>query len=270
MLRLRVITALAMFAGIVSAVVWLDTRGLALALGAVILVGAWEWGALSGLGDPGARITYVAAIAVLALAMVNYLPDTVLLATGCLWWTLVVLRILRGHPSAPLQGRISHAWLLAGPLTLLPAYSAILYLHRSDAFGAVFLLYAMCIVFIADIGAYFTGRRWGRRKLVAKISPGKTWEGAAGALALVAAYGVVGGWWFATTLNGAALLVVVVVAAGLVSIVGDLFESLLKRAAQRKDSGNLLPGHGGVLDRIDSLTAAMPIVAFGVHMLPVT
>jgi phosphatidate cytidylyltransferase len=133
----------------------------------------------------------------------------------------------------------------------------------------MFLLYAMSIVWVADIGAYFTGRRWGRRKLALAISPGKSWEGAAGALVLVAAYGIVGGWWFSETLASAALLVMVAMAAGLVSIVGDLFVSLLKRAAQRKDSGRLLPGHGGVLDRIDSLTAAMPVFASGSLALPV-
>ncbi|MDH3714596.1 MAG: phosphatidate cytidylyltransferase [Gammaproteobacteria bacterium] len=269
MLRLRVMTALAMFAAIVSAVVWLDTQWLGLALGVIILTGAWEWGALSGLRSPGAKIAYVAGMAVLALATVSYLPDAALPAVGCLWWLLVTARILVGQAAVPLQGRVSRAWLAAGPMTLLPAYSAILYLHRSDSFGAVFLLYAMSIVWVADIGAYFTGRRWGMRKLAPAISPGKSWEGAAGALALVTAYGVVGGWWFSATPTAAALLVIVAMAAGLVSIIGDLFESLLKRAAQRKDSGTLLPGHGGVLDRIDSLTAAMPVFASGSLVLPV-
>ncbi len=126
----------------------------------------------------------------------------------------------------------------------------------------------MSIVWVADIGAYFTGRRWGRRKLAPAISPGKTWEGALGALLLVAAYGVAGAWWFTASPADGAVLLAVVLVAGSVSIVGDLFESLLKRAAQRKDSGTLLPGHGGVLDRIDSLTAAMPVFALGTLALP--
>jgi phosphatidate cytidylyltransferase len=258
-----------MFAAIVAAIVWLDTQWLGIALGAVILTGAWEWGTLSGLRNPGAKFGYVAGMAVLALAAVNYLPAAALFALGCAWWALVAARILRGQPATLLQGRVSQGWLLAGPLTLIPAYTAILYLHRSETFGAMFLLYAMSIVWVADIGAYFTGRRWGRRKLALAISPGKSWEGAAGALVLVAAYGIVGGWWFSETLASAALLVMVAMAAGLVSIVGDLFVSLLKRAAQRKDSGRLLPGHGGVLDRIDSLTAAMPVFASGSLALPV-
>ena len=263
MLRLRILTALVMVAAIVGAVFWLDTKWLGVALGAVILVGAWEWGSLSGLRNRGAGIAYLATMAALALLAVNYLPEVVWFAIGCLWWALVTVRVLRGRAPAPLRARVSYAWLAAGPMTLLPAYSAILYLHRSDMSGAVFLLYAMSIVWVADIGAYFTGRRWGRRKLAPAISPGKTREGAVGALLLVAVYGVAGGWWFTSSLAAGAVLVVVVVVAGSVSIVGDLFESLLKRAAQRKDSGRLLPGHGGVLDRIDSLTAAMPVFAFG-------
>ena len=217
--------------------------------------------------NPAAIIAYLAITAALAFAAVNYVPDIVWFATGCIWWALVTVRVLRGHASTLLHQRVSYGWLAAGLVTLLPAYSAIVYLHGGDESGAVFLLYALSIVWVADIGAYFTGRRWGRRKLAPQISPGKTWEGALGALSLVAMYGVAGGWWFTASLTDGAVLLVVVLAAGSVSIVGDLFESLLKRAAQRKDSGRLLPGHGGVLDRIDSLTAAMPVFAFGTQAL---
>ncbi len=262
MLKLRVMTALVLAAAIVSAILWLETRWLGLVLGAVILLGAWEWGGLSGLHKPAARTAYVAGMALLA-AGASLLPGTALFTLGCVWWLLVSLRILRGRPPAQLGGGISTGWLLAGPITLLPAYIAILYLHGSNASSALFLLYAMCIVWVADIGAYFTGRRWGKHPLAPAISPGKTWEGVAGALVLVTVYGLLGGWWFGPSPGAATLLVVLVVAAGGVSVVGDLFESLLKRAAQRKDSGNLLPGHGGVLDRIDSLTAAMPVFTLG-------
>jgi phosphatidate cytidylyltransferase len=110
-----------MFAAIVAAIVWLDTQWLGIALGAVILTGAWEWGTLSGLRNPGAKFGYVAGMAVLALAAVNYLPAAALFALGCAWWALVAARILRGQPATLLQGRVSQGWLLAGPLTLIPA-----------------------------------------------------------------------------------------------------------------------------------------------------
>ena len=122
----------------------------------------------------------------------------------------------------------------------------------------------MAVVWVADIAAYFTGRAFGRRKLAPSISPGKTWEGAAGAAVAVLAFGfgilaMLG----AELQGGVAAIAVVLLAWTAVSIVGDLFESLLKRQAGLKDSGNILPGHGGILDRIDSLTSTLPMVALG-------
>jgi phosphatidate cytidylyltransferase len=147
-----------------------------------------------------------------------------------------------------------HAWLgAAGFAVLVPAGLAML------ALGPLEVLLVLVLVWIADTAAYFAGRAWGRRKLAPAISPGKTWEGAAGGLIGALAYAIIGGFWiqeiaWTPFLAAAALL-------AMVSIVGDLFESAAKRQAGVKDSGSLLPGHGGILDRIDSATAALPLAA---------
>ncbi len=265
MLRLRVITGVILASVIVGAVLALDTAWLGVLLGAITLIGAWEWADLSGVpGWPG-RAAYLAGLLALAGLLLAYVPSLAVLVLAAGWWLAVAWRIALGRPAPVHAGAVSGAWLVAGPLTLLPAYVAMLSLHASE--GAVFLLYALGTVWVADIGAYFAGRRWGRRKLAPAISPGKTWEGVAGAAALVAVYGALGAWLLGFGAAAGVVFVALVLLAGAASVVGDLFESLLKRAAERKDSGRLLPGHGGVLDRIDSLTAAAPVLALGSALL---
>jgi phosphatidate cytidylyltransferase len=172
-----------------------------------------------------------------------------LLAVAAAWWlVLAPLWMWRGVRSG--QG----IWLgVAGFAVLVPAGLAMLALDASQ------VLLVLALVWIADSAAYFVGRAWGRRKLAPAISPGKTWEGAAGGLIGVLAYAIIGGFWiqgiaWAPYLAAAALL-------AMVSIVGDLFESAVKRQAGAKDSGSVLPGHGGILDRIDSATAVLPLAA---------
>ncbi len=228
-----------------------------------LAVAAWEWASLNG--SHGAwRYLYAAVTVVAALSLIAGVTSptmrliTMAVASG--WWICaagVVVMAQRGRDLLP-QGR---PWIMAmlGWLVLLPAFCAIVWLQETSR---ILVLGGLVLVWGADSAAFFAGRKWGRRRLADRVSPGKTWEGVAAALAAAPVIGggvaVAQGTGTWRAVIGVALFAMVVVAA---SIVGDLFESLIKRRGGFKDSGNLLPGHGGVLDRIDALLAATPIYA---------
>lgn len=177
-------------------------------------------------------------------------------AVSVLFWMLIVPLWLRAQWAMAAR----KTGLVLGIIVLAPACLALIHLH---GLSPLVLLAAMAIVWIADIAAYFCGKRFGRHKLAPTISPGKTWEGVAGALAGVVVYGVLLAWGLnrlPDSIVSGALLLPVFLLLAVISILGDLFESLLKRQANAKDSGTLLPGHGGVLDRIDSLTSTLPLI----------
>lgn len=258
MLKQRVVTAVILLVAFLSALFLLPATGWVLLVALVAAVGAWEWGALAGFGA-GQRRTFVLVVAALCVALGMLLPATALwplYVLSALFWLLVVPLWLRAHwrCASPVAG-----WCM-GLVLLTPTALAMMHLR---ALGAWVLLGAMALVWIADIAAYFTGRAFGRHKLAPSVSPGKTWEGAAGAFAGVSVYGVLLASSGALQLAGAGAWVRLF--AGLllltaISIIGDLFESLMKRQAGVKDSGTILPGHGGMLDRIDSLTSTLPLV----------
>lgn len=245
----------------VAAVLLLDTDVLALLFGLVVCLGALEWARLMDWRRPATRVAYLLATALLLLALHGALrlPGVALavLAAGALWWVLALWRVLgferrgRVRPPGPLSA------VLWGWLTLLPAWSALVVLHRALPGGPLWLLLLLLLVWSADIAAYFAGRRWGRRKLAPRVSPGKTLEGLAGALGAVLVLGALG--WLLGVVERPLPFLLLSSATVMASVLGDLNESLFKRAAGVKDSGTLLPGHGGVLDRIDSLTAAAPV-----------
>jgi phosphatidate cytidylyltransferase len=179
------------------------------------------------------------------------------------FWIYAVQRLLRFAGDAGLRdGRSASA--LSGLLVLVPTGVALVALHRSGEAGPGLVLLLLVLVWAADSGAYFAGKRWGRRKLAPTVSPGKTVEGVCGGLTL-AMVAAISGWYVlqpGTLALGPAIAISL--ATVVFSIVGDLYESMLKRQHSVKDSGTLLPGHGGMLDRIDSLTAASPVFALGV------
>ncbi|HUW38618.1 MAG TPA: phosphatidate cytidylyltransferase [Rhodocyclaceae bacterium] len=259
MLKTRVITALCLAAGLLAALFLLPPAASSTLFAAVIALGAWEW---AGLLRASGRARRRYALLTLAPCLSLYLFGMPAAVTGGLWflalgfWLLLVPLWFsrRWALKADLNG------FLLGWLLLVPSWAAMVTLQRRSP---LLLLAAMSLVWVADIAAYFAGRAWGRRKLAPTISPGKTWEGAAGALVAVIIYGLLLG--IATgRLNKPRQFAVAAAALALataVSIVGDLFESLAKRQAGVKDSSALLPGHGGVLDRIDSLTSTLPLVA---------
>lgn len=250
----RVLTALLLLAVFVPAMVWAPGWLWGLLIAAVVGLGAYEWARLGHFPPLFARVYAI----LLALAAV-FLPHALdaqwpafqsgLIVVAVAFWVLVAPLWLAGH------WRAEHAFVRAatGVVVLLPTWAALLYLH---ARGPGVLLGVLAVVWLADTAAYFAGRRFGHHKLAPVISPGKTWEGVAGAYAALALYAL--GLSAGTTLP---LLPLVVAMAALlyVSVLGDLFESWIKRVAGMKDSGTILPGHGGALDRIDALTSALPV-----------
>jgi phosphatidate cytidylyltransferase len=264
-LKTRIITAAVLIALLLVVLLWLPPLATKLAMTAVVLAGAWEWSAFLRLPSRAARALYVVAIAA-CLAVVWQVslaqPESLLVLLVALVWWVIALRWVSVAP------RRAAPWSagLAGALALTPAWVAMVCLRRDVPRGEQWLLFAMCLVWAADVGAYFAGRSFGRVKLAPQVSPGKTWEGVLGGLAFAALVALCGSQWFAVPVIQLVPLCLGVVAF---SIVGDLTESLLKRFAGLKDSGTLFPGHGGVMDRIDSLTSAMPVLLLGLVMLGV-
>jgi phosphatidate cytidylyltransferase len=272
MLRQRVITALLLAPPFVVGFLWLPTWMVAVGLGAAMLLGAWEWAALVGWQTQVLRRYYmVFTAAMFGIGYVFITQDWPVLPVEILWlawWVIIIYWLVAyqrtGQANIP---RSELIWGLIGQLLLVPMWASLIGLHSLPDQGPKLVISLLLIIWAADSAAFFSGRQWGRHKLASRISPGKTWEGCVGALAatIIIAYlcslgmdlFVVQRWQFL-------LLSLVTV---IFSITGDLFESLAKRIAGVKDSSSLLPGHGGILDRIDSLTTGAPIFLLGISLL---
>ncbi len=267
----RVMAAVVLAPAVLAVVWYLSSVALGAVLGLFVLAAGWEWAALSGLRSAVARGCYVVALGI-SMALCLSLADSaagnaVVLGAAIAWWAVAlawVVRFQQGLPPAALGSRAARA--LCGLLVLAPAWSAMVHLHRG-ADGRLLVIALLAAIWIADIAAYFVGRAFGRHRLASRVSPGKTVEGVCGGLVAVVASVFAGG--MSAGLNGIALaaLAALCALAAAVSLLGDLSESLFKRVAGVKDSGVLIPGHGGVLDRIDSLTAAAPVFAAGAGLL---
>lgn len=269
MLRQRVITALILILVLGAAVVWLPERGVALLFAAIVGVAAWEWAGLSGLRAPWSRAAFVVLMAVVIAVTVWYcalftpqgqwqrVRDVT--ALGCLWWAVALLWV-RSFPASAVIWRPLPVRLAMGVLTLAPAWLALVYL-RLQEHGVLWLFVLFALVAAADTGAYFTGRAWGRSKLLPQVSPGKSWAGFWGGLATATVLAVA--LWGGLGRGELRLPAVVAIAlsTALAAVLGDLLESMVKRQQGVKDSGSILPGHGGVMDRLDSMTAAAPVFA---------
>ena len=265
MLKTRILTAAVLIGLLLVVLLWLPPLAMKIAMTAAILAGAWEWSAFLKLRAIAARAAYVALVAaclpVLWRLTVLEPARSAVLGVALAWWVVALMWVL----FAP---RRAAAWsaALAGLLALAPAWVAMVRLRVDVPHGEQWVLFALCLVWAADIGAYVAGRSFGRVKLAPLVSPGKTWEGVAGGLLFAALVALWGSRWFAVPVLQFVPLCLGVVAF---SIVGDLTESLLKRFAGLKDSGTLFPGHGGVMDRIDSLTSAIPVLLLGLLQLGV-
>jgi len=262
MLRTRILTAAVLACILLAGLFLLSPPWAVLAFGMVFTIGAWEWAGFGALGGPAARIAYASGVALLLLLAWRWSAEPrhllLLLRAACAWWVIALLWL----STAPARHQPMLA-LVCGLPVLVPAFIALARLQvatLSFASGPQIVLWLVLLVIAADVGAYFAGRRFGRRKLAPRVSPGKTLEGALGGIALVSLIAWAGAAHFGLPQPA---VVAFGCAVGIFSIVGDLTESMFKRAAGLKDSGILLPGHGGLLDRIDSVTAAAPLYALG-------
>lgn len=260
MLKQRIITALILLPIALAGFFLLEGVAFALFIGAVVVLGGWEWARLAGLQGQSQRIAYALIVAIL-LGWLHRFPVLAapVLLLGVAWWLVAVVAVLN-YPRSAAAWQALPVRLLIGLLILLPAWQGLmLFKQWPEANGLI--LAVMVLVWVADIGAYFSGRRFGKNKLAPQVSPGKSWEGVYGGLVASLLVTLVVG--LSRDWSGSALLIALAGAAVvvLISVVGDLTESMFKRQAGLKDSSNLLPGHGGVLDRIDSLTAAIPVFA---------
>jgi phosphatidate cytidylyltransferase len=276
LLLTRVITAVAVLVVLIGMLFFASALAWSLFVLAVALVSCWEWSRMTGLGRRGQTVFLFLSGAMGAAFWLLYAREaegaftsaasTAFLASALFWFVAApVWLATKARPSA-----IGCA--VAGWLVVWPTWFAFVVLRDASPW---LLLAIAALVWVADIAAYFAGRRFGKRKLAPAISPGKTWEGVYGALAGIVVYGAVLSWLaharatpisaiFADGLGVPVIACMLVLAA--LSVVGDLFESWMKRGAGLKDSSALLPGHGGVLDRIDALTSTLPVAALALSI----
>ena len=265
MLKTRIATALVLLALLLGVLFWLPAGAAGGCFALVVLLGAWEWAAFVGLGGTVARLGYVlvvAALGALGWAATGSLGGWLaVMQVAALWWAVAFLWLCLAPHAVNRAGAA-----VAGLLVLVPAWLGLARLIAVGApgRGAALLFYMLLLVWATDIGAYFAGRRFGRLKLAPEVSPNKTWEGVLGGTLLGVAVAIAGAYWFHAPRVPFVGLGLAVVGT---SMVGDLAESMFKRFAHVKDSGSLLPGHGGVLDRIDSITSAVPFFVLGLGWL---
>ena len=255
MLKERVITALIAVAVLLLVLFVLPQAVAQVVVALLILAGAWEWSGFLGGRSTAVRAGYVGLIALL-MGLVTWLAPQIngpLFQVALVWWACALVWTLFYPTPIPAAVR----WL-AGVLVLLPLYKALVVLYLASP---AVLLGALLIVWAADTGAFVAGKMFGRVKLAPQISPGKTWEGVIGGLLTVGVLAAAGGWLFDVRIG---VLVPFCLAIACASVIGDLTVSMFKRTSGLKDSGAIFPGHGGVLDRVDSVAAAAPLFALGI------
>lgn len=266
MIKQRTITALVLAPLAVAVVLLLPTIALAMLTAAMVLVALWEWTRLSGCGARPIRSAIVAAAALVFVALWMLRAEPIawwLIGVGVAWWLVAALWLRHfSFAAAPTRGNAAIK-LLGGLLAIFPAWVALIKLHGAPPKGPFWALLALALVWAADSAAYLAGSRYGRAKLCPQISPNKTIAGAWGALGGGAIVAVVGGWLLGLRGVPLAAIIALSLVSVVASIVGDLFESLIKRQASVKDSGRFFPGHGGIFDRFDSVFAALPVFVAG-------
>lgn len=275
MLKQRIITAVLIVATLSAALAYLSLPALSAVFAFVVLLAAWEWSDMTGFASKASRFSYVAACGLL-MAVAGWKIDLLgsvdqaevkdIVVAASLWWAIALLWVKSYPSSAGLWGSL---WMraLMGFLVVVPAWLALCYL-RSLSGGVWLIVLVIALVASADIGAYFVGRAFGKAKLAPAVSPGKSWAGFWGGLASSTLLSALL-WVVLARMSPGAIpigllpLICLVIVTVLASVLGDLLESMVKRHRGIKDSGNLLPGHGGIMDRIDSITAAAPVFALG-------
>jgi phosphatidate cytidylyltransferase len=269
MLWQRILTAVPLAILAIWVVLFKSTDVLFYVLLVITLVCGWEWALLSGIVKPALRAVIAVVLAILVYVSHTLISQDwlqIIFIITAVWWALVIYR-MSIKPPASASDQFSLPKLFIALITIIPPVLAMLHVHALGEDGPAWMLFMLSLVWVADIGAYFSGRRFGKVKLAPHLSPGKTREGMYGALVLTGVYSIAAAYYFALDITHTIWLLLVVLVTTLISIAGDLFISLLKRERGLKDTGAILPGHGGVLDRIDSVTSSAPFFALMLDVL---
>lgn len=273
MLKQRILTAFILGPLILWSVVAFSHRALAVEFGVILTIAAWEWARLSGIHHQFGRIAYsvgtagaMLGITILMHTRADFLQP--ILSVVVIGWFVALVAVFvfdrqKKHEPKPLSGNNIAINLIFGLIILIGAFIALTGMHRLNQYGYVFILILLILIWVADSAAYFSGKAFGKHKLAPQISPGKTWEGVIGAFMATLVCAFIVTILLEYSVEKAVFFIVIALLTVMISIVGDLIESLFKRRANMKDSSHLLPGHGGILDRVDSLLAAAPVFLFG-------
>ncbi|WP_396589039.1 phosphatidate cytidylyltransferase [Bermanella sp. R86510] len=279
MLKQRIITALILAPIMIGGIFFLPLSEFMIFIGVITALGAWEWAKMAGVPSTYGRLAYAAVISgvIFSVEWFDRTQEAELLYVAAVWWILALLLIIT-HPKYETLWQSIPIRLVLGFAVLVPMWVGFVQI-KSYPYSSYLILFVMLIIWGADVGAYFAGRTFGKHKLAPKVSPGKTWEGVVGGLLTTGLIAWAGGEFLQAQTTDAVMQTNIILGSSdwaliffatfivtVVSVVGDLFESLMKRHCGLKDSSNLLPGHGGVMDRIDSMTAALPIFALALSL----
>ena len=270
MLYQRILTAIPLAALVFWIIFFQPTSVFFYFLLLIIFVSAYEWAKLSCVASQVVRFIYAAVMVLFTWSISQHFAEYAIwsIYVSTLWWFSISYFLKFAKPKAANSELKADKLFIA--FVVLPAAAIAMQTIHSMNQGADWLFYALALVWVADIGAYFSGKKFGKNKLAPHISPGKTKEGLIGAVVATSIYTLIASYHFGLDTEHSVLLVLLSVILTFISVSGDLYFSFLKREAGLKDSGNILPGHGGMLDRIDSVLSAMPVFVVGYNWLIVT
>lgn len=257
MLKLRLYTALILIPVIVASIFFLPPLTFVSLAVITMLLAGWEWAQLAGLHNTYKKILFLVLLS--AALVISIYSIYIIIIIGILWWLFALILLFLYPKGASWWSHGHYIRAIMGFLVLIPCWIGLIILQ---GFSPMLLMFSFILIWSVDSAAYFVGKRWGKHKLAPSISPGKTYEGLLAGLLTAVVISVLGFWILEIPSERWILfLIICLVGGGLITVLGDLFESMLKRQSNIKDSGSLLPGHGGLLDRIDSMTTAIPFFA---------
>lgn len=266
MFKLRVISALILLPLVIAGILFLPSTYVAIASAIVFIMGAWEWLNMTVIKNTSIKLALLGLLVLIAYNLLaKGLPVIWIYWMALLWWSLGFIGICYYPRGADLWRRIL-VQPFVGLIMFVPSWLAFNQLHAQVEYGPIWVLLGCCLIWGADVGAYCFGKLWGNVKLIPSVSPGKTWAGFYGALVTGCLIMLGFYYWLQPDFSLVYALWLALITV-LFSVIGDLVESLLKRVYGVKDSGTLIPGHGGVYDRIDSMLAAFPIYFLGLQIL---
>ncbi len=270
MLKYRLLTAFLMGPLILWAIYAMPENLFALFSLVLVSFGAWEWSVFAGWTKPYQRKLFFIINIFLFIAILYFATTElyiVIIVASLLWWIICVPLLLSfpHHKNNFIHTRIVKTFI--GTILLSATLVSMVFIRNNPEYGSAFVLYLVLMIWFADSGAYFAGRALGKNKLIPNVSPGKTWEGVAGALVVTLVVALVAVKLLNIPSSQSLIFILITFVTVIYSIVGDLSESMFKRMVNIKDSGNLLPGHGGMLDRIDSLMSALPVFITGLWLM---